>query len=262
MDKKWLIGLVFGAALICAWNAFRPVAHDPQRENGKSGGNIASTVHGESGVEEKPNPVKQDFSMGDVGKPVEELKSIAQKIHLQLTASNPEGIRVSETAVSILRLTDAQAKQLNDSLNRFVDRLKQEELAHAFVTVNSTGKEEIVIPPFDRKPIIQGLQVDINSRLGNTVAEFVEARLPFDDTIASSNNEMRVYLERGKDGIDREVFVRTVECEPLVYQGREQFRTEQIRTSAIFRTEFRARTKHLFTAIDKLPRHQIDSGKQ
>jgi hypothetical protein len=185
---------------------------------------------------------------------MESAKSIARNTRLNVVQADSTGIRVNDAMATLLGLTSSQTQQLNEAVGTFITRLQAEELRYAYVTVNTDGSEEIVVPPFDRTKTIETLRAELSSHLSPQIAELVEERIRFDPTLAVGNREMRAYIETGNDGATREVFVRKVETGPTTFEGKEFFSVQTLRSHALVRGEYRFRTRHLFTAIDQLPR--------
>ncbi len=178
-----------------------------------------------------------------------------------------KGFSLNEATVALLELTPEQAKVLEASIRKLLDQLCVEELAHAYVSTNEKGDEQIVVPAFDRTQFIETLRADPASQLGTVIADFVNERLPYDDYLAVRNSEIRAYIEQGSDGKDREVFERTASSR--VHEGQVPGFAEKVRTSGVtkFRTlsflkdEFNFRTRHLWDAKDRLPRREESRGK-
>jgi hypothetical protein len=179
--------------------------------------------------------------------------SVALATHLQLISRE---LQVNEAAISALKLTETQGKQFKDAITHFVDQLKHEELAHAYVETMADGGEQIVVPAFERARVIQTLETELSDIFGPEIAGFVKGRLPFDATLAVNDSEMRVYVETGNDGVEREIFERKVRGKPVVLRGQEFDMMYKEKTRSLIRGKFSKRNEHLFAAIGTLPRRQ------
>lgn len=192
---------------------------------------------------------------------LEKWKMIAKETGMSLVG--PTSLRVSKSAVALMELSPDEERHLNEAITGFVARLQAEELSRAYISVDKNGNEQIVVPPFDRKPLIESLRTDLSSRIGDSVANFVDHLIPFDGAIAAGNWEIRTYIETLKpsgpfnvDAMEFEVFDRSVAVQPKIILGAESSKELRLSTKKAI-TQPRTlnlRTAHLWGALDKMPR--------
>ena len=199
--------------------------------------------------------------------PLVKEKALAEKLHVQLVSSESGRLAVNESTIAVLGLSPNQAHELNVSLAKFFDQLRAEEVKHAYVKVGADGSEEIVVPPFDRKELIDALTTELNESLGPAITDFVNERLPYDWNLAAANPEMRAYIEKSNDGKDREVFETTSrqKPQPIKVPGVSPERwpsisTAKNRTVVPLRETHYFRAQHLWTAMNQLPRRGPEAG--
>jgi hypothetical protein len=177
---------------------------------------------------------------------------------------------VHESTIALLGLTPNQAHELNVSLAKFLQRLRAEEVKHAYVKVGTDGSEQIVVEPFERSDVIAALLVEVNDRLGSGITDFVKERLPYDFNLVVGNFEMRTYVEKYADGVEREVFATTQFTKPQPVKipdvSPRQWvlspSTIKVRVNSLMRDGHSSRTRHLWSAIDRLPRRGPDANSK
>ena len=99
-----------------------------------------------------------------------------------------------------MELPPEQVQSVNSVIERFLDRLRAQEIAHAYVSVDPNGNEQIVVRPFDRTKIVEAFRNELQTAGGSDVAQFLANRATFDATLAAGNWEMRAYVEHTPDG--------------------------------------------------------------
>jgi len=212
--------------------------------------------------EAQPQSVMGSPSPADNGRNFERLKSIAQQTNLTLMTYGPNGAAMNDAAISLLSLSSAKASELSDSISSFLLKLKAAEITHAYVAVGPDGREEVVVPAFDRTQLLDNFQRDVASKLGAEIGDFVRERLSFDSVLAVRNDEMRASRERDQNGREWEIFARTTAGEPVMLNGREVGGTMKVRSRIPVDNKLSSRTGHLFAAYEKLPRRSEDSEPQ
>ena len=265
LSSQTRIGIGVLVIVLCGWLIFRRPA--PVRDEPAPRAAAARTTASEPPVAVRTDePVRIEEPVSAVmrgGEALENAKAFALENNVRLTSHHQGGMRVNEAAVALLELTPSQAHDLQASLGSFLMRLRAAELAHAYVRKGAKSDEEIVVASFDRGEIIETLRSDLTTRLGPAVAEFIKARLPYDAILSAGNGEMRAYLQQ-EGGREWDVFSRTLAVKPRQAEmpGRVPGTTQLLTmppvehlTSRVQRQEqFNFRTRHLWAAIDRLPR--------
>lgn len=211
-------------------------------------------------VPELPTPVElTNLPVEGSRSPAKRLRSFARNSNLQLIDS--QSLLLSKAVIDLLELTPQQAQGINDSFRMFLERLRSNELIHAYVSVSANGNEEIVVSPFDRSALVMLLRNEISSKAGADVGAFFAEQLAFDGTLAVVNAEMRVAVETGSDGADRVTFKRKIqnpqapdEKTPYTVGGVRFAATNTITTAGLLGSDIGPRLKHLFAAEKNLPR--------
>lgn len=178
-----------------------------------------------------------------------------------LTLVNPGSLAVSEGVIQLLDLNPTEFKGLNEDLSQFVERVREAEKKKAYVLVGSDGSEQIVVPPFDRGPLIQQFREKVERELGKNVADFCAQQMLYDSALAVGNAEVRVYIEPGEQGRDMLVISRGVHRRNS--SGNPKWEGEAappLVTKTIAGKDFGIRYRHLHYMAQKglLPRKQED----
>lgn len=161
-------------------------------------------------------------------------------------------LQLTEEAVALMELPPEQAREVNRAIEKFVRKLRAEEIAKAYVSIDASGKEQIVVPPFDRKKIIESFRNELRTVAGAGVEQFLGKQATFDRQLVAGNWEMRAYVEQQPSGENKEVFVYTVEAPAITYKGLTLAPSEKvILTSSVGSL---VRMQHLFAAKNQLPR--------
>lgn len=175
---------------------------------------------------------------------------IMNETKLPLIGSDP--LRLTEAAVALMELSPEQARTVNLAIDRFIERLRADEIANAYVSIDPSGKEQIVVRPFDRKETIEAFRSELQTVAGINVAQFLGNQATFNPTLAAGNWEMRAYVEHTPGGKDGEVFVRTLEMPVITVDGRDL--PPYIRMTSKSSLGSDPRSRHLFEAMKRLPR--------
>jgi hypothetical protein len=183
---------------------------------------------------------------------IQKWRNVAKGTHLSVLKHKADGIRVNEAAAAIMGLSDAEVAKLNICLEQFIEALRSEELLRAYVAVKSDGSREIVVPPFERGPLIDRLRGDISETTNSDVAEFISENLRYDTKLAISGTEMRASIVKGEDGADLETFVRTFAV-PEQSRGLPVKGPSHLTTTRPLVNGFSFRLRHLFEAMERLP---------
>ena len=202
--------------------------------------------------------------------PLVKEKALAEKLHMLLVSTESGMLAVHESTIAVLGLSPNQAHALNASLTQFFNRLRAEEVKHAYVEVSADGSEKIVVPAFDRKDLIDALTTELDESLGPAITDFVNDRLPYDWNLAAGNVEMLSYIQKGNDGQDREIFQRTTASkpQPVKLPGPSPERTvfsaptQKSSTNIPLRDDHYFRARHLWAAIYQLPRRGPETGSK
>ena len=181
---------------------------------------------------------------------VERWMLIMKENRLPLISSG--SLRLTEAAAALLELPPEQAQAVNLAIDRFLDRLRTEEVAHAYVSVDPNGKEQIVVRPFERAKMIEAFRNELQTAGGADVAQFLGNQATFNPTLAAGNWEMRAYIEHTPDGRDMEVFVRTLDALVVTVDGHDLPPRERLISKGSLGSD--ARIQHLLAAINQLPR--------
>lgn len=267
------VGIVcFGVAGWRAWPPARQSAAEAATEAAPD--SVPATAKSKGRDGERAEEKRSAASIRGGSEPLVKEKALAAKL-VKLVSSKSGTLAVDESTIAVLGLSPNQAHALNGSLGTFFNRLRAEEVKHAYVNVSADGSEEIVVPAFDRKELIDALSIELDESLGHGIADFVNERLPYDSTLAAGNFEMRSYIEKGIDGKDREAFERTLAAMSVpikipVDRGASEERTVWTPPTVKLRTmssrrdgddhEFRMR--HLWAAIYQLPRSDVETGSK
>lgn len=208
----------------------------------------------------------ESFAPLDIPVPIDMRKAFAREKRLPVLDSETLGL--DKSLIELLELTPTQVERINESLGRFLQSLRSEELAHAFVSVDPNGNEEIVVSAFDRSPLVKQLQTEISVKRTPDIADLLIGQLPYDSTVAVVDAEIRVAIETGDDGADRVCFTRRLrradavdEKTPIVSRGGifgdvgVRFSpTNIVTTKGLLGGGIPPRLTHLLTAASSLPR--------
>lgn len=267
------VGIVcFGVA---GWRAWQPAQQSAAEATTEAvPDSVPATAKSKGRDGERAEEKRSAASIRGGSEPLVKEKALAAKL-VRLVSSESGTLAVHASTIAVLGLTPNQAHALNASLGTFFNRLRAEEVKHAYVKVNADGSEEIVVPAFDRKELIDALTIELDESLGHGIADFVNERLPNDSTLAAGNFEMRSYTEKGKDGKDREAFERTLASKPVqisvpVARGASEERmiwtapTVKLTTWSSRRDgdDHDFRMRHLWAAIYQLPRRGVETGSK
>ncbi len=206
------------------------------------------------------------FAPLEIPVPIDMRKSYAREKRLPVLDS--ESLDLDSSLIELLELTPTQVAAINDSLRSFMQSLRTHELSHAFVSVDPSGNEEIIVSAFDRGPLIKQLQAEISAKGIPDIADFLVGQLPFDSTLAVADAEMRVAMETGEDGAERVSFTRRLrrsdamdDTTPIVSRGgifgnvSVRFSpTDLVTSQGLLEKGISPRLRHLFTAAPSLPR--------
>ena len=202
----------------------------------------------------------------DIPVPIERLKSFAREKRLPVVDCESLGLNIS--IVELLKLTPTQVENINESFRSFMQSLRSEELAHAFVSVSPNGDEEIVVSAFDRSPLMKRLRAEVSGKSTPDIADFLADQLPYDTTVAVADAEIRVGIETGDDGADRMCFSRRIrrsdavdDKTPVVMRGGifgdvdVRFSpTDLVTSKGLLAKGIGPRLSHFFAATPSLPR--------
>ena len=264
-----------GVGIVCftvaGWRALQPAqqsAAEPSTEAAPA--SVPATAKSKGRDGEPADEKRSVASVRGGSEPLVKEKALAEKLHVQLISTESGTLAVNGATIAMLGLSPNQAHQLNASLGKFFNRLRDEEVKHAYVTVSADGSEEIVVPAFDRKELIDALMTELDESLGPAIADFVNDRLLYDWNLAAGNFEMRSYIQKGNDGKDREVFERTTASkpQPIKLPGMSPERTvfsaptQKNRTNIPLRDDHYFRARHLWAAIYQLPRRDPETGSK
>ena len=245
----YAVGLILVVLLsIFIWFINQPsIVPDVSRESPESPETRTALGKKRSPAPEAPSgTLPLEASTGLVIGP-QRLQSIAQHTSLQLL--DPKSLAISRATLDLLGLNPTQVEELNEALKGFLTSLKSAEVAHAYVTINDEGGEEIVVGPFDRSKLIDKFRSEVVAKLGKDVGEFVGEQVVYDRSANVSKSEMRLFIERGADGIDNVVFSQDV-----VRRDASDFSpTFKMRIKTPLCGAFGPRYGHLFSAVDRLP---------
>ncbi len=190
---------------------------------------------------------------------------IARQTDLQVVSAS---LTIHEDVIKLLGLSSAQAQHLNEMLASFVERLRSEEISHAYVSVSRAGEEEIVVPGFpvfDRTDILTRFRDEVASKLGADIGAFIAEEISWDNTLAVGNFELRLRVERGDDALDRLVVTREVRAPEqwgslsVTPDGFKVNHGATVRMTAtsILQLGIDPRYTHLLSAMQTLPKHPL-----
>lgn len=125
----------------------------------------------------------------------ERLRVLAAHPTFQLI--KPQSLELTEVVCDLLELTPDQTNLLRDGISTLLDDVRAEELKNAYVRVKSDGSQEVVVPPFDRGPLLGKFRETLASTIGSDEADFCAREALYDTTLAVRNTEVRIYTRRG-----------------------------------------------------------------
>lgn len=229
-------------------------SHQHQNVENKTARSIALT----GTIDEKSKlPTPGGAKSGSSSKSIERWTLIMKENSLPLISSG--SLRLTEAATALMELSPEQEQSVNLAIERFLDRLRAEEIAHAYVSADPNGNEQIVVRPFDRTETIKAFRHELQAAGGPEVAQFLGEQAAFSPALAAGNWEMRAYVEHTSDGKDMDVFVRTRDTP--VYTGSVRNLPPQERVISKTSLGSQTRIRHLFAAMDQLPRESMPLPK-
>jgi len=146
-----------------------------------------------------PNPIRLD---------VEKTLSQAQLLSLQVL--EPGSFTASKGAIALLKLNASEIQEVNKGLQAFKQKLLKEELARAVVEITPEGAQEIVVPKFDRQPFYTSLESQLAAKIRPEAAQILTKLLGYEQSLGTSDTELRVVVFKGEDGTERMEYTRTV----------------------------------------------------
>lgn len=216
-----------------------------------NGNDAARSISSKSALSEKPTmPTSEAAKSVSSTKSVERWTLIKKENMLPLISF--DSLRLTDAAAALMELQPEQARSVNLAIDRFLDRLRAEEIAHAYVSVDPNGNEQIVVRPFDRTKMIEAFRNELQTAAGTDVAQFLGNQATSNPTLAAGNLEMRAYVEHTPTGEDQEFFVRTLETPINTIDGRDL--PPRIRMTSKLTLGTGTRIQHLFAAMNQLPR--------
>lgn len=265
-----ILGALGALGCVPAFFYFFPAANgvisDPQHEETDS----AAVTENSSALRKKLNVEKKAANPGESsdtadGRLNNQVSGVENSVHSdmrlerwklimnenRLTLISSGSLRLSEAAVALMELSPEQAQSVNLVIEKFLDRLRAEEIAHAYVSVDKDGNEQIVVRPFDRTKMIEAFRNELQTAGGAEVARFIADRSTSNSTLAAGNWEMRAYREQTQAG-EKEAFERTLEAPVSTYKGRAM--PPDLKLVSKSTVGLQTRIRHLFAAMDQLPR--------
>ncbi len=161
-------------------------------------------------------------------------------------------LHLTEEAVALMELPPEQAQEVNRAIEKFLRKLRAEEIANAYVSIDASGKEQIVVPPFDRKKIIEAFRNELRTVAGAGVEQFLGKQATFNRQLIAGNWEMRAYVEQQPSGEYKEVFVYTTQAPSRTIDGVKLAPSEK--NTVTSSVGILVRPRHLFAAKNELPR--------
>lgn len=168
--------------------------------------NHAAAASTRNGIEAKPSESTSQTANADAAtdyepmKRPERLRVLAAHPTFQLI--KPQSLELTEVVCDLLELTPEQTNLLRDGISTLLDDVRAEELKNAYVRVKSDGSQEVVVPPFDRGPLLGKFREALASSIGSDEADFCAREAFHDTTLAVRNTEVRIYTRRGPSQIE------------------------------------------------------------
>lgn len=159
---------------------------------------------------------------------------------------------LTEEAEALMQLSPEEVREVNRAIEKFLRRLRAEEIAKAYVSIDPSGKEQIVVPPFDRKKMIESFRNELKTAAGASVEQFLGKQATFNPELVAGNWEMRAYVEQEPSGEYKEVFVYTVEAPSRTIDGVKL--APSSKRIIITSPGIQVRIQHLIAAKYELPR--------
>ncbi len=268
---------LIAAVILAAWSFMRDelpvVATIPQSIPITPITESITPVTGTINKEPQPSAKSADPVSDSSALAAQTFKSFAR--HTSLRVINPDTLGLAAPVVELLQLTPTQAQGVDQSVRRFIERLQSQELAHAYISVDADGNEEIVVSAFDKTPLINGLQNEVSKNVNPDVAALIAERIPFDYSLGVTNSQMRLSITTGDDEVERVSFTRSVlrpdavdDKTPIAVQGFAPgltinfSPTNIITTTRPIRNGLDPRYAHLFRAENVLPRRAETGPKK
>lgn len=222
----------------------------------------------------KISPSGQDFTSVQSQKLAEAVK--LGKIPL-LDSST---LTLNRNAAVLLEIPLEKIELINSHIKNYTAKLFAAEIANAHIEINGEIGEEIVVAAFDRTKLLEGLRLDISETISPAFGAFLFERFAHDRELGATNTEIRASIESNQNGSDRIVYKRTVLKNeayspdiPLQSESPLTRPTQRgpdgkivpppfiddspistVVTKLLVRDNTPIRLRHLFDAIDKLPR--------
>jgi hypothetical protein len=187
----------------------------------------------------------------------EQWRSIGKGTSLSLVS--PKSLALSEGAILLLDLNPTEVKAVNEQLAQLVERVREVEKKNAYVRVGADGSEEIVVPPFDRGPLLKKFRETVEKDLGKNVADFCAEQMLYDLSLALGNAEVRIYIEPKNETNPADMLVISRGVHRRNTSGNPKWDGEAappLVTKTIAGKDFGIRYRHLFYMANKglLPR--------
>ena len=203
--------LALALAIVGLLFAFR--THEPTTNDGKTGRTPEQAAANEPAPVDRAPPrseKKRTEPKRTVAETPERWRIIAKGTSLPVV--NPESLALGQGVIELLELNPTEVKGLNEDLGELVERVRTAEKKSAYVRVGVDGSEEIVVPPFDRGPLIKKFREKVEQDLGNNVADFCAEQMLYDSSLALGDAEVRLYIEPKSEtnGRDKLVISRGV----------------------------------------------------
>ncbi len=182
-------------------------------------------------------------------------RAITKGTYLPLV--NRASLTLNQGIIDLLELTPTEWKEINGELETLIDNVRTVELEKAYVRVKSDGSEEIVVAPFDRKPMIDKFRATVASQLGNNVADFLAEQVLYDAPLALGNAEVSIGTEKWIDGKEKQVIHCTVRRKKPSDDPNLQGQAALLwTTTMVAEKDLGLRFRHLSTAATTLPRKE------
>jgi len=185
--------------------------------------------------------------------------SVARSSTLQVLKADT--LTLNPAVADLLGLTPGETQELSNAITRLMGKLRSAERANAYISVGADGGEEIVVPPFDRSSLVNQFRSEVGSRVSSEVAEFVSAQMTYDRKLSIRNSEVRLYIQRGADGLDRMVLTQeslrkdAVDAQTPIKSGLFNIApTLKVTTSVPVGSGQDSRYDHLFSSVEWLPK--------
>jgi len=260
-DRR-VVFVFLALALVVVGVLFAFRTNDPTTNDGKTGQISEKAAASEAAPVDRAAPrfdKKSAEPKRTVAETPERWQIIAKGTSLPLVT--PGSLALGQGVIELLELNPTEVKGLNEDLGELVERVRTAEKKSAYVRVGGDGSEEIVVPPFDRGPLIRKFRDKVEKDLGKNVATFCAEQMLYDSSLALGNAEVRLYIEPKSETNGRDMLVISRGVHRRNPTGNPKWEGEAappLMTKTIAGKDFGLRYRHLFYMANKglLPRKQ------